>query len=250
MQRVGCGVANFGSKMYMFGGDKEGAPTAEVHLRAVDGISITWTDLTLILEGPQPLPRQNMGFAAVDSDDSAKKIVMFGGIGTSGSAPMNDLWELDTLNLMWTPLNFSGTPSARHSPGFISLSTGRILLYGGQDAEGMASSELLILDLAARAWTPLAAAGVCSIGTLSPRACARKKRFVCVCVCVCVCLCLRALSYICLPLRTRHVKRKDYSLSSVHCLKKHVQACALHTHQGAHRCACGPYSLSIDSMGR
>ena len=99
---------------------------------------------------------------------------------------MNDLWELDTLNLMWTPLNFSGTPSARHSPGFISLSTGRILLYGGQDAEGMASSELLILDLAARAWTPLAAAGVCSIGTLSPRACARKKRFVCVCVCVCV----------------------------------------------------------------
>ena len=203
MQRAGCGVANFGSKMYMFGGDKEGAPTAEVHLRAVDGISITWTDLTLILEGPQPLPRQNMGFAAVDSDDSAKKIVMFGGIGTSGSAPMNDLWELDTLNLMWTPLNFSGTPSARHSPGFISLSTGRILLYGGQDAEGMASSELLILDLAARAWTPLAAAGGVRLAH-SPRACARKKRI------VCVCLRLRVLTYMCLPLRTRLVKTAVY----------------------------------------
>jgi hypothetical protein len=80
-----------------------------------------------------------------------------------------DLWELDTLNLMWTPLNYSGTPSARHSPGFISLSAGRILLYGGQDAQGIASSELLILDLAARAWTPLAASGVCPIDTLSAR---------------------------------------------------------------------------------
>ena len=165
LQRVGCGVVNFGSKTYTFGGDQDGAVTGEVHLRAVTGNSITWTDLTLIVEGQQPNPRQNMGFAAVHSDDSTERILMFGGIGSSGSAPMNDLWQLDTRNLMWTQLNYTGTPSARHSHGFISISVGKILLYGGQDVSGYASSDLLVLDIAAQAWTSLAAAGRHTTGT-------------------------------------------------------------------------------------
>jgi hypothetical protein len=58
--------------------------------------------------------------------------------GKVGTAPKDDLWELDLTNLAWSEVIAQGAnPSARHSMGFAAASGANILLFGGQTHTGI-----------------------------------------------------------------------------------------------------------------
>jgi len=150
--RSGYGLAYVDNLAILFGGAVSGKPSDSVHVLSPK--SIAWSDITAVISGPKPLARINMGF----SGSLNGIIYMFGGIGIAGSEPMNDLWTLDSRNLKWSELSIAGAPSARYSMGFITISGGNLLLYGGSrivNGEVVASSVLMLFDVQAYAWTTI-----------------------------------------------------------------------------------------------
>jgi N-acetylneuraminic acid mutarotase len=116
-----------------------------------DPASNTWTEL----KPSGTLPPARSGHSMV-YDPVTHRLVMFGGRDDTGTA-LGDTWAYDSAANTWTELKPSGTlPSARsgHSMAY-DLASGRLVMFGGQDAAGVTLRDTWAYDAIGKAWIEL-----------------------------------------------------------------------------------------------
>ena len=99
-----------------------------------------------------PPPRHHAGMVYFPS---RKAVVLFGGIGSDGTA-LGDTWELQVESGSWTPYAAGGPgPSARVATLAYDQTQKRVVLAGGADPSGAATQDLWFYDAEGR-WSPAA----------------------------------------------------------------------------------------------
>jgi hypothetical protein len=115
-----------GSQLILYGGQTNGVP-ALGDAWAYDLATGDWTATT---EGEAPARQL---YALAPTDDRA---LIFGGGALDGGF-LDDAWELDAATLTLTPLDVPAGPSGRAGATLIvDVERGRLLLFGGQGADG------------------------------------------------------------------------------------------------------------------
>lgn len=103
--------------------------------------------------------------------ESAQKVLLFGGVTTSGGYSASLLQRDSATGEFWTPITAGGGPSPRESACMVSAFNGtKIILFGGSGPLDVPYSDVFIFDVAAGAWSQGAAAG--SGGARSAHVCA------------------------------------------------------------------------------
>lgn len=140
-----------GNRLLLYGGlDLSPTPIrADVHAFA----GTTFTLLT-----PANAPPARWGHAMA-TDWTRQRIVAFGGRSPSFYVDANDTWEWDGTN--WARVTTAVSPPARHGHGLaFDEARGRMVLFGGSDADGVRSDTW---EYDGTTWSPIAP-------TLSPPA--------------------------------------------------------------------------------
>ncbi len=127
-------------------------------LWAFDLTCKTWSAVETTGEGPGTIGRHNL---IIDAERG--RALTFGGRRTLASGQhltFEQVWSLDLETFAWTELSTSGEgPSGRYnSSAVLDAENGRVIVFGGNDAQGLSSSplgDMFALDLASGAWTEL-----------------------------------------------------------------------------------------------
>jgi N-acetylneuraminic acid mutarotase len=142
-------------RFIVFGGAvRVGAPLNDTW--AYDPAAKTWTDLK-----PSGTPPPPSGAGTMAYDPNGRRFIVFGGIGDTGE-PLNETWAYDPAKNVWTNLRPKGVlPSPRSSHTFARDETsGRLVLFGGQDVTATVLDDTWTYEPAANTWTHLASPGV------------------------------------------------------------------------------------------
>ncbi|PIA63125.1 hypothetical protein AQUCO_00200865v1 [Aquilegia coerulea] len=143
-----------GNNLFVFGGTDGRDPLNDLHI--LDTSTNTW--ISPSLRGEVPETREGHSAALV-----GKRLFVFGGCGksrdSSNEVYYNDLYILDTENLVWRRAMTSGKqPSARDSHTCSSW-TNKVIVVAGEDASDYYLSDVHILDTDTLVWKQLSTMG-------------------------------------------------------------------------------------------
>ncbi|XP_043722829.1 kelch domain-containing protein 3-like isoform X2 [Telopea speciosissima] len=143
-----------GNNLFIFGGTDGKNPLKDLFI--LDTSTNTWMCPRLNGEGPPP--REGHSAALV-----GKRLFIFGGCGKSWQSSYevyyNDLYILDTENLVWQKAATSGnSPSARDSHTCSSWKN-KIIVIGGEDSSDYYLSDVHLLDTDTLVWRELSTSG-------------------------------------------------------------------------------------------
>ena len=118
--------------MILYGGCSSGVgPCPQGDTWAFNAASNTWTELNPGNNDAAPAARSNPALIAADNG----AVWVFGGKTSSGAS--NDLWLLDSVTGIWTPINAVNAPAARSShDAAYDVTGGRIFVFGGRGDSG------------------------------------------------------------------------------------------------------------------
>ncbi|MFC1609839.1 kelch repeat-containing protein [Myxococcota bacterium] len=120
-----------------------------------EGASRTWTNVTPgILVGPSTRCAHSLAY-----DSARDKVVLHGG----WNGPwLQDTWEWDGASRTWTNVTPPGSkPSARRYAALAYDSArGKVVLFGGEAAEGVVFQDTWEWDSTSRTWTDVTPAGI------------------------------------------------------------------------------------------
>jgi N-acetylneuraminic acid mutarotase len=117
-----------------------------------DPTSGQWQNITP--SGELPLKRCLLAAAPL-----AGQLVLHGGCSSGfGPCPQDDTWVLDTAGQNWRQVTGNVKPVGRQHQTLTRVGEqNRVLLFGGQDGNRAARSDLWLLDLATESWQPIEA---------------------------------------------------------------------------------------------
>jgi N-acetylneuraminic acid mutarotase len=115
----------------------------------------TWTELSPDGEVPSARAVGSMVY-----DRGTGKVVLFGGVQADGSF-LDDTWTYDCISGDWSQLSIAGeVPSARVNHSMVYDSgAGRVVLFGGAQADDTVLNDTWAFDSAASTWTKLSPPG-------------------------------------------------------------------------------------------
>ncbi|HXV97205.1 MAG TPA: kelch repeat-containing protein, partial [Anaerolineae bacterium] len=115
-----------------------------------DPASGQWQNITP--SGELPLKRCLLAAAPL-----AGQLVLHGGCSSGfGPCPQDDTWVLDTASQSWRQVTGDVKPVGRQHQTLTRVGEqNRVLLFGGQDGNRAARSDLWLLDLATDSWQPI-----------------------------------------------------------------------------------------------
>ena len=139
----------FGGSTYTSGSSDEAWTFSVLHAG--------WAQLTAGAPGAWPSARYGHAMVAV----SATRVLVFGGrTAKYFSTYLDDAWTLHVFKEEWTQLTAGapGTwPSARYGHAMATVSDTRVLLFGGETADGYSLDEAWIFEWLYAEWTQLTA---------------------------------------------------------------------------------------------
>lgn len=117
-----------------------------------DMASGQWQNITP--SGVLPLKRCLLATAPV-----ADQLVLHGGCSSGfGPCPQDDTWILDTARQSWRQVTSEVKPVGRQHQTLTGVGEqNQVILFGGQDGNRAARSDLWLLDLATASWQPIEA---------------------------------------------------------------------------------------------
>ena len=141
-------------RLVLFGGAVNvGAPLGDIW--AYDPLANIWTQLV-----PSGTVAPARGGAAMAYDPISRRLIVFGGFDDTGAC-LNDTWAFDPTANFWTELDPAGAvPPARswHSMA-CDPTSGRLIMFGGQDSAGTSLDDAWAYVSAANTWTELEPVG-------------------------------------------------------------------------------------------
>ncbi|XP_072974401.1 uncharacterized protein [Typha angustifolia] len=143
-----------GSKLFVFGGTDGQKPLKDLHI--LDTTTNTW--IQPILHGRGPNAREGHTAVLVD-----RRIFIFGGCGESSDTHQevyyNDLFMLDTEQLIWKHVVTSGNPPSGRDSHSCSSWKNKLIVIGGEDSSDCYLSDVHILDTETLAWEKMSTTG-------------------------------------------------------------------------------------------
>jgi hypothetical protein len=147
----------------LFGGVSGGVAMNDAWLLSMDTVNgYGWQELRLTGSPPA-----RWGHAAI-FDPSHNRVLVFGGIGSSGVR--NDVWQLDVATRTWTDVTPSGPgPQARaYFPGVYDSARNSMIIFGGFDPpQWIFMNDVWELDLDSLEWRQVHPSGTAPSGRSS-----------------------------------------------------------------------------------
>ena len=142
------------SQMILFGGDDASGSRNDTW--TFDPATVAWTELS-----PTGIaPPSRFGHAMV-YDPGSRQVLLFGGVNSSTTGLLNDLWAYDPTDNTWTRLEPSGTPPVKRMWHSFVYDPGSqlVILFGGyggaSGSTGANLDDLWAYDPAANSWAEL-----------------------------------------------------------------------------------------------
>ncbi|KAI8070490.1 hypothetical protein BC940DRAFT_331847 [Gongronella butleri] len=147
---VGPSITPVRRQVFVFGGTHVGMKRPTNHMYVLDLPTLTWTRHLASPDSARPPSARYFHSATVYRD----YILYFGGMDERGRT-LSDVYMFNTRDLSWvkrkTPLSiFSPKPRYAHVAHVVAH---KLVVLGGQDAEGNYIMEFNVLDLASFTWT-------------------------------------------------------------------------------------------------
>lgn len=141
--RYGHSASGVDEKVWVIGGAAvtlAGDETLRNDIFVFDTSDGTWSEIS-VNNDPSGIPSPRMAHVTVVVNHGL--VGVFGGYGNDG--PLGDLWLLDTVRLVWTRKDYSGSPSARQTATASAISNTHVLLFGGMSVSGRMMNDLHML---------------------------------------------------------------------------------------------------------
>jgi N-acetylneuraminic acid mutarotase len=135
----------------LFGGDNSGFTLDNLKTTWIySSFSQTWIEIS---DSSSPCARINHQMVYSSISD---KVILFGGMETSGHTKLDDTWEFDPITNEWTELHPTVSPSARHSQAmYFDPVLNVVVLFGGYLENDQLSSETWIYNCTADIWNQI-----------------------------------------------------------------------------------------------